>query len=157
MTSRGIVVFVDEDNAAFEPWTEELEFRGQKTRRLATGDVAFEALRTRTRDEIALVVIDVMLAVHDPTGEQFTVERTDSYLETGLCLLEDLVEVNPQTFPIRAVLLTNTVTDTTLKAAKAASDKYGVPLWRKSDISSPKDFADRVETQLERVSQRDDR
>lgn len=109
---------------------------------------AFRKLCDIPCDEVDLVIIDVMLAVEDVDDEQFSLERTYEYRETGLCLLDDLVEQNPKVFPHCAVLLTNTINEKTFRAAKKTSKQHDVPLWEKSRISSPVKFGDLVEAQI---------
>jgi hypothetical protein len=138
-----MIHFVDEDHAAYGAWIAELKLRGHSVQLTANADEAY-----RTLSQIAdaqIVVIDIMLAVEDPRTTKFTVERTDDFLETGLRLLEDLVEANPPVFPRCAGLLTNTIAENTFSEARRISKELGVPLWQKSAIFSPVEFGDRVE------------
>ncbi len=109
---------------------------------------AFRKLCEIGPDEVELVIIDVMLAVEDVDDEQFSFERTYEYRETGLCLLDDLAVQNPEVFPRRAVLLTNTINEKTFREAKKTSKRHDVPLWEKSRISSPVKFGDLVLDQI---------
>jgi hypothetical protein len=143
-----MIYLVDENLNAFGAWITELQLRDFSVKCLWNATEAFTGLCDVMKDGLELVVIDVMLAVEDVDDEQFSSARTDVYQETGLCLLDDLVEQNPSVFPDRAVLLTNTVSDRTLKEARKASVRHGVPLWKKAEINSPVDFGDRVEARI---------
>ena len=146
-----MIYFVDEDYSAYGAWVAELQLRGYGVQSISNADEAHRILAEVSDAE--LVVIDIMLAVEDTRTTRFTVERTDDFLETGLRLLEDLREVNPIVFPRRAVLLTNTLTETTFSEARRVSRKLGVPLWQKSAIFSPVEFGDRVDRFLGREPQ----
>ncbi len=143
-----MIYFVDEDFSAFGAWVAELELRGRQVQALRNADEAFRVLCDAPQRAGDLVVIDVMLAVEDPHVSRFTPARTDDYLETGLCLLEDLCTINHLVFPDRAVLLTNIRNDHTFRKAQLLSSRLIVPFWQKATIFSPVDFADRVEQRL---------
>jgi len=147
-----LIYFIDEDATAFGAWLLELELRGREVDTIANADAAFQMLCNMPADGERLVVIDVMLAVADPFSTQFPSERTDGSLETGLFLLRDLCEQNTQVFPHAAILLTNTTNDTTRRSAVTMSRNLRVPLWEKSTIYSPVDFADRVDARLAELS-----
>lgn len=140
-----MIYFVDEDYGAYESWIAELVLRNLNVTPLRSADEAFNVLWNVSADEVELVIIDVMLAVDDVDDARFSVELTDDYLESGLRLLENLVEQNGEVFPQRAVLLTNTINDATLAAARKVGGQYGVDLWDKREIMSPLAFGDRVE------------
>jgi hypothetical protein len=136
------IYFVDEDYPALAAWIEELRLRQHFVVTIGSADEAFGLLVGRT--DIDLAIIDVMLAVENVDEGRFSRERTDEYLQTGLCLLEDLAMQLPDIFPRRAVLLTNTINDETYRAAVQMSRKCKIPLWGKYEIESPFEFADRV-------------
>jgi hypothetical protein len=146
-----LIYFIDEDHAAYGAWIAELRLRGYSVRLISNADEAFRQLVEV--ESVEVVVIDIMLAVEDVRTTQFTVERTDDFLETGLRLLEDLTAANPLVFPRRAVLLTNTLNEATFSEARRISKKLEVPLWQKSAIFSPVEFGDRVERFLGRDPQ----
>jgi CheY-like chemotaxis protein len=148
-----MIFFIDEDSAAFRAWTSELRLRGLQVECLWNANEAFDRLYKIEQTEVQLVIIDVMLAVEDVDDDRFSLERTYEYLETGLCLLDDLVEQNPAVFPDRAVLLTNTINEKILRAAVKKSTGHKVPLWKKANIYSPVDFGDLVANQIQ-VTQR---
>jgi hypothetical protein len=139
-----MIYFVDEDYSAFGAWVVELQLRNLEVSCIWNADDAFQQLHDAPMDSVDLVIIDVMLAVREADNQRFSVKRTDEYLETGLCLLDDLVKSNPNVFPKRAVLLTNTIRRSTIRAAQSRSNKLHVPLWLKSQIDSPVEFGDRV-------------
>jgi len=143
-----MIFFIDEDSAAFRAWTSEMRMRKLEVECLWNANQAFRKLCEISPDEVELVIIDVMLAVEDVEDEQFSFERTYEYRETGLCLLDDLVVQNPEVFPRRAVLLTNTINEKTFREAKKTSKRHDVPLWEKSRISSPVKFGDLVRDQI---------
>lgn len=147
-----MIYLVDEDLNAFGAWITELQLRNFPVTCLWNANEAFVRLCDIDAQGVDLVVIDVMLAVEDVEDARYSSARTDVYQETGLCLLDDLVEQNSTVFPGRAVLLTNTVSDRTIKEARKASTRHNVPLWKKSSIDSPVDFGDRVEARMQELS-----
>lgn len=140
-----MIYFVDEDYPAFESWMAELRFRDFEVKPIRSADVAFSRLWNASRDEIDLTIIDVMLAVEDADHPQFSAERSNNYHITGLLLLDDLVAQNPNVFPSRAVLLTNTISDSIAREAVKSANRYDVPLWDKRKIASPVHFGDMVQ------------
>jgi DNA-binding NarL/FixJ family response regulator len=147
-----MIYWVDEHIDALDPWVLDLRERGLEVEAYKAADEAFVVLCRAPADAVDLVIIDVMLAVSGQDATRFSRERTLAYLETGLCLLEDLCPHNPDVFPDHAIFLTNTTDATTLAAADAMSDRLGVPVWKKSDMYSPEDFGDRVQARLRRLS-----
>src|ERR1700685_2774272 len=113
-----MIYFVDEDYGAYESWIAELTLRGLVVVPLRSADEAFSKLWDAAYDEVERVIIDVMLAVEDTDDPRFSVELTDDYLEAGLRLLENLADQNKEVFPHCAVLLTNTINDASLTAAR---------------------------------------
>lgn len=151
----GRVFFVDDAFDAYEPWTAELGFLGVATESFTTADSAFRRLWNVPLAEVALVVVDVMLTVADLADPRFTEERTNSYLETGLTLLEDLIAQNPAVFPRRAVLLSNTTSYETYRNARAMSARYDFPFWEKPEINSPLEFADLVLARIDSIDEQE--
>jgi hypothetical protein len=147
-----VIYMVDEDLSAFGAWISELQLRKHTVKCLWNANEAFNCLCEIGPMDVQLVVIDVMLAVEDVDDERFSPERTDGYQETGLCLLDELVDQNPSVFPKHAVLLTNTVSERTLKEARKSSTRHQVPLWKKATISSPVEFGDRVEARIQELA-----
>jgi hypothetical protein len=144
-----MIFFIDEDSAAFRAWTSELRLRGLQVECLWNANEAFDRLYKIEQAEVQLVIIDVMLAVEDVDDDRFSLERTYENLETGRCLLDDLIDQNPAVFPDRAVLLTNTINEKILRAAVKKSSRHKVPLWKKANIYSPVDFGDLVTNQIQ--------
>jgi len=147
-----MIYFVDEDYGKYESWIAELELRGYTVTPLRTADEAFDILWNVSVADVQLVIIDVMLAVDNAADPRFTKELTDDNLESGLRLLEYLVEQNETVFPRRAVLLTNTINDSTLTAARKVSASYRVGLWDKRKIMSPLTFGDKVEEAIAAIT-----
>jgi CheY-like chemotaxis protein len=137
------IFFVDDDASAYRAWLAELELAGFTVEAVTNADAAFNRLWNVDADDVALVVIDVLLAVEDHTS-RFSEERTRNYLETGLRLLDELVEQNSAVFPRRAVLLTSSMSYETLGSVRRTCAEYAIPLWRKSEIVSPLDIRDRI-------------
>ncbi|MDH4148115.1 MAG: hypothetical protein OEY23_23405 [Acidimicrobiia bacterium] len=146
-----MIYFVDEDHARFDAWIQELRvFRNLEVEVFADADTAFGQLSER--DDVQLAILDIMLSAGSPTSARFSEARTDGYLETGLKLLDDLAEVRGDVFPRRAILLTNTVNASTLRAAQLCAGRHNVPVWKKSNIDSPLQFGDQIEDRLRHVA-----
>jgi hypothetical protein len=144
-----MIFFVDEDYGAYESWIAELQLRNFEVTPLRSSTEAWDKLWNASRTDVTLVIIDVMLAVDDIDDPRYSRELTDDYLESGLRLLENLVAQNAEVFPRRAVLLTNTINDATLAAARRVSNQYEIELWDKREIMSPLDFGDRIEEAID--------
>jgi hypothetical protein len=149
-----VIHFIDEDWPAWLSWTGELEVRGWKVNKIWNADDAYQHLTSPDAPEVDLVIIDVMLAVKDHEGDQFTDTRTAHYLQTGLCLLEDLVKAIPAPYPGRAVFLSNMMGEETKRATERSCRQYQVDLWRKSQFESPVMFADHVEAHIRKLNER---
>jgi hypothetical protein len=89
-----------------------------------------------------------MLSVEDLGDVRFSAQRTSDYRETGLVLLQDLVQQNPLIFPSRAVLLSNTTRYETFRNARAGSLEHEIPFWNKTEIDSPLHFGDLVASRI---------
>jgi hypothetical protein len=149
------IFFIDEDIAGYRAWLAELELSGYVVEPMRTADEAFERLWDIGRDDVALVVVDVLLAVEDLASTRFSEERTKNYLETGLRLLEDLVEQNPVVFPRRAVLLSGSTSHDTVASVRRTCKEHGIPFWRKAEIMSPLDLSDRITDRLRELDDED--
>ena len=132
-----MIFFVDEDVSALGAWLLKLEQRGHSVIEFRNADTAFASLCSVRPEDVQLVIIDVMLAVSDPETTRFGAARTDAYLETGLCLLQDLCPQNPAVFPDRAVLLTNTSIAGTFDAAVETSNRFGFRYGRSRRCTRP--------------------
>lgn len=147
-----MIYFIDEHHDRYRSWIDRLELRGYEVVPFWNANQAYRQLHDRRQDGIDLAIIDVMLAVEQiegDEGEQFSQVRTNDYLETGLCLLDDLALANPSAFPRYGVLLTNAIGPATLGAAQGASERHGVELWAKTSFTSSDQFAERVVTHIE--------
>jgi hypothetical protein len=147
-----MIYFVDEHHLAFSPWLDAVRDYDYEVETIWNANHAYRLLHDQSPNDVDLTIIDVMLAVDyalDLDDEQFSHARTKGYLETGLCLLEDLALANPAVFPHHAVLLTNAFELPTLTAAKATSSQFGVKLWAKSEFSTGAEFASRVVKHIE--------
>lgn len=132
------IYFVDEDFPKLKAWAIELEYLGYTVRPVFDADRAFTLLRTA--NDIEWVVIDVMLAGSEQSISQYTEDKTDQGLTTGLTLLANLTVERPDYFPWRAQLLTAATNNATYRAARECATRFGVPLMFKADIDSPREF-----------------
>ena len=142
-----MIYFVDEDFGQTRHYRSELIARGHQVTPILTADEAFEILTGA--DDIQLAIIDVMLAVSDHESERFSRNRTEDYLQTGIVLLEELCASNPEAFPSRAVLLTNTVRQSVLAHAQRVRQVLNVPLLRKNEMSTAFEFGEELEPHLQ--------
>ena len=132
------IYFVDEDAHKFGAWLKDLELRRYKVTTVTDADRAFDLLIRAT--DVEWVIIDVMLSATEQPATKYPRERTDDSLETGLVLLQDLVDQRGEIFPRRASLLTNTTKDATYRAAAACAERHGITLIDKLLIGSARDF-----------------
>lgn len=144
------IYFIDEDYPTLWPWILELELRDQRVVPILDADRAFHILRSAT--DIEWVIIDVMLAGSEQLDSQYTENRTDQGLTTGLVLLQDLCQIRPDVFPAKAHLLTAATNRHPYQAANRMSRELNVPLTLKTDIEGPADFGDVVLKAINRTS-----
>jgi len=150
------VFLVDDEISKYRAWLAEMELAGLVVETMWGADAAFERLWDIDREEVALVLIDVMLAVEDLGNTRFTEERTRSYLETGLRLLDDLVKQNPAVFPLRAVMISSSTVHATVANVRATCRRYAIPFWDKARIVSPLDLLDRIDDRLRELGDEGD-
>ena len=138
-----MIYFVDEDELALGAYAAELRLRGYRVAFLRSAREAFRTLWNASRIEVELVVIDVMLAPGDANDRRDTAEATQGFTTTGLELVRDLADQNPDVFPARAVLFTSAVGDAR-RAASTCAGELEIELWDKHPYLSPVHFADDV-------------
>jgi hypothetical protein len=138
-----MIYIVDEDTGQMNSWADILKVQGKEAEIIGDADKAFEVLNKIQR--VDLVCIDVMLA-GDPyaSDERFTREKTDEIPQTGILLLNDLCAQNPEVFPYRAVMLTQTSKPGIISELKKVCDEKHIPYWFKSTFCDANEFADAV-------------
>ena len=145
-----MIYFVDEDIT--KAWAETLEIRGHSTKIIRNADVAYDQLHN-CRDAM-LVFIDVMLACSPVKEERrYSSEETDAYKSTGLELLQELIDCNPEVFPCRAIILSQAAQGRILNKIERLSNSLSVPFWRKIQFGNPYEFALEVERHIIKLEQ----
>jgi hypothetical protein len=144
-----MIFFVDEDMGECSPYSIALGMQNFTVTTLPDASVALADLRVAS--DVELVFIDVMLARgSDPDG-LFTSELTGRGLQTGLRLLDSLVDHNDKVFPRRAVLLSAATDNELVKSIEAHGRHHGVPFWRKTDFATTSDFVRKVQLHLRSI------
>jgi ActR/RegA family two-component response regulator len=142
-----MIYLVDEDVKKLRAFKSELEFRGYEVIRIRDADEAFSALCNVRPADVTLVIVDIMLSANsDISASRFTRESTDNFLETGLVLLDDLVQHNPECFPKLACFLTYATNVGLVAKIDRAASKHGIPLLRKRTFLTAYEFADQIES-----------
>lgn len=142
-----MIYFVDEDVGQIGAWADSLEERGYETVIIRDADLAFDKLHDCK--DVELVFIDVMLACNpDKEKRRYNQEETEDYQSTGLNLLEDLSQQNPDVFPLRAILLSQTGKKRILNKIETACKKMKMPFWKKSSFNDPFEFLNKTEAYL---------
>lgn len=101
-----------------------------QTKHYSTPDSAYDAL-VDSKEEGMVLINAMMFSSIWEEKIRYDLDKTNSGYETGLALLKDLVEANPDKFPSNAVLYTDVSTDHRVHiAAEKVSSELGVPLLR---------------------------
>jgi DNA-binding NarL/FixJ family response regulator len=135
-----MIYFIDEDYRKLRALVSELDIEGYDTKVIRDADNAFVELSGLSGEDVDLVIIDVMLAAKESCSK-YTREETDDYHQTGLLLLDDLVQVNPRVFPKYAVYLTHATSADLVKVIITSAKKYGIKVLRKGNYDTGYDFA----------------
>ncbi|MBP7427866.1 MAG: response regulator transcription factor [Candidatus Hydrogenedentes bacterium] len=147
-----MIYIVDEDVMQLGTLQTELEIRGHTVYIIPDADTAYSVL-DQIGDDLELVLIDVMLAASaDRLKSRFTRERTDDFMKTGLCLLDDLATVNPNQFPRKAVFFSYASNPNLLKAVDASAKKHNVIHLKKSDYASDLELGVVIEKLIEHAT-----
>ena len=135
-----MIYFVDEDVIQLEPFKIELRIQGYEVENIINADEAFDVL-SKTNNDLRLAIIDVMLAADEnPGASKYDRAKTRDYLQTGLCLLKDLIEVRPDIFPKRALLFSMASDRKLITEIDKVSKDYKIPFLNKNDYTSAVDF-----------------
>lgn len=145
-----MVYFIDEDIGQAEAWAAILGVKGYDTQ--VIGD-AESALRHFAKcDDVELVIIDVMLAGSaDGTGTHFRRDETDDFQMTGVILLDELVKLRGDIFPISAVLLSQNVKREIVQRIEGSALHHCIPFWRKAEFNDITEFYVKAVAQMEVV------
>lgn len=139
-----MIVFVDEDIGDFHPFSLALEMQSFVVERLPDASRGLSRLSLISPGDVDLVFIDVMLARGTDGAGLIESSSSQDGLQTGLRLLERLVEVNPRVFPTKAVLLSAADDEDLLVAIEIVAQRHGVPFWRKTRFASTSHFVSEV-------------
>ena len=143
-----MIYFVDEDEVQLEPFKMELEIRGYEVGNIMDADEAYSIL-TKCQDDLQLAIIDVMLSADtDPNKSRFNRARTKDYLETGLRLVEDLIETRNDLFPEKALLFSMASDPNLLKSIESVSSKHNIPFYDKNKYTSALKFGDDIDKHI---------
>lgn len=141
-----MIYFVDEDINETEPFAIELQNRGYQTTILCDADEAFRALLNAK--SIKLIFLDVMLATEENGISRYSASETDSFITTGLALLDDLVNQFRQrgdtTIPQKVVLLSAAQRNWVVNKINEKVEEYGIKYWDKKDFDDTFIFAEQV-------------
>lgn len=141
-----MIYFVDEDHRKLRPLVSELTFMGFRAQIIKDADAAYSSLSTINDSQVELVIIDVMLSAkgNGEKSKRFSRERTEDYHQTGLVLLDDLVIVNPDVFPKKAIFMTHASSSSLIAHIEAATKKHNIEFLRKTNFDTALEFTDKV-------------
>jgi len=141
-----MIYFIDEDYRKLRALASELTaFHGFETKIIRDADSAFRELSDIKECDVDLVIIDVMLAVNaNGESSRYSREDTDDFHKTGIVLLDDLVLVNPDVFPKKAVYFTHASSGDLVKAISGSANKHGIRVLKKKDYNTAYDFGNEI-------------
>ena len=141
-----MIFIVDEDIAQLRSFKTELEVRGYTVKPIRNADEAFDILVSFETDDVDLVLIDVMLAAGcDESTSRYNRENSDNFMKTGLLLLNDLILQNPDVFPAKAIIFTNSTNEALLGAIGKVCEEHGVLIMKKKDFETAYEFGNTIE------------
>ena len=140
-----MICFVDEDIGSGNAYSIALKMRGHQVLILHDATEALEILPTA--GDLDLVLLDVMLARgRDPQG-YFEHRHTVNGLETGLVLLDLLVERKHSALVSKVVLLSAATNSGLVAQIRSKAKQHAVPYWKK-DFRSASSFCEKLATHL---------
>jgi len=149
-----MIYFVDEDFRKLRALMSELVIRGYDVINIRDADAAYLELSNVNKEDVQLVIIDVMLAANSNQAlSRYSRKETDDYHKTGLLLLDDLADSNPRVFPRRAVYLSHASSDALLRKVSSSVRKHNVRFLRKKDYDTAYEFGEQVDEIIKDISQ----
>ncbi len=149
-----MIYIVDEDRRQLRAEKSELEFRGFEVEFLGDADIAFSTLISVKPKDVDLILIDVMLAANeDSMISRYSRSSSDNFMKTGLLLLKDLIQQNKKVFPSKAVLFTNTTSDSLLSEVRNVCTEYKIELISKREYRSTFEFGDKIESFIKNMKE----
>ncbi len=146
-----MIYFVDEDVMQIETFKIELILMGYEVNNLLDADEAFNVL-SKADAKLELAIIDVMLAADiDSERSKYNRDRTEDYLKTGLCLLDDLKNARPDIFPRKAVLFSMASDLQLLQTIRKISMDYGIPFFDKNKFTSAINFGTTIDNYIKKL------
>lgn len=129
------VLFVDEDIGQMSAWRAAVEIVSPNchVEKAKYADETMDLI-TGAPDEFDLIIVDLMLAVLDPSHELFSARATRGYLTAGLLLVECLIEEIGYP-PDRLIIFTQATTTRIFETARSARTRHTphFRVWKKSD------------------------
>lgn len=151
-----MIYFVDEDIHEIELYSIEMDNRGYQTVILKNADEAFEIIPKAKN--IELIILDVMLATSDGKTSRYTSYQTDSFVTTGLSLLEELVEQNKNIkclgIPEKVVLFSAASMVWVVEKINQAKERHEIHYLDKKDYEDAFQFGEDIEKILKKVNSR---
>lgn len=151
-----MIYFVDEDIHEIELYAIELDNRGYQTVILRNADEAFATIPKAKN--IELIILDVMLATSGGKTSRYTSFQTDSFVTTGLFLLEELVDQHSSNkclgIPEKVVLFSAASMVWVVEKINNAKEKHGIHYLDKKEYDDAFQFGEDIEKILKKVNKR---
>jgi len=130
----------------------EFQFRNYKVEIISNADDAWDLMIKR--DDVELVIIDIMLAAKPPNISKYSRSGTRDYTTTGILLAEDLLIQFPQIFKGKIVYLSHTNENGLLNLIEKSAEDNDITFLRKhnyaSDMKLAEDILNSVNLSLEK-------
>jgi len=147
------VYFVDEDVGTTAAFRAQVSRKGYAVEPIQFAEDGEARLLSAV--DVELAIIDVMLGQRGGVS-RYSLDRTHFGLTTGLRLVDALVEARSDLYPERLALWTHARNTEVVSLAQEHARKYSIPLLRKRNFRTGKEFADRIDGIVKSREQSDD-
>lgn len=146
-----MIYFCDEDVNQIKPFVFYLQYKGHNVEILENADLAYQILSSA--NDIELALLDVMYAANpNKLSSIFNTAETRDFTITGLILLEKLISVRNDYFPLRAVFFSMVTDPILIETIQATSKKHKINFLRKSEFPTPDSFGERIDTIIDGIN-----
>jgi len=141
-----MIYIIDEDKIQMSSLRTEFEIRGYNVQIIPNADDAWDVISSIGKNDIELLIIDIMLAAKPSLKSRFDRQKTLDYTITGICLAESLLTDFLEKCENKIIYLSHTSENGLINSIIKSSEMNKIPFFRKhlysSDLQLAKDILD---------------